>query len=438
MTTFQLVLVGLGIALVLAVVLYNWLQERRYRREASQGLSDLRDEILLDQGTGADAGARRIEPHIHFPEGQANEPDSLGEIRASTAQRSQEPTDAYLAQGSDVLSEAPGMEAVHRENRSGEADSDEPVGMPFVVEELKPRIVAPNDAVPERGVSEAPSPVTQAAQAFTQESPLDIQTEYIARLRFSHPVTTPLAALLDALRHIGKPVRAMGKREDGVWEAVVGPGRESYTALELGLQLADRSGAASLNQIEAFCSTLYEFAAEHGGAVSCPDQEAALEEAQALDLFCIEVDVLIGLNVVAPDGRPFRMADILRLAAEAGMTLQADGTYALRNPQGATLYTLSNQAEQPFQAGDESGLTHGVTLLFDIPTVADGSRVFDQMAGLGNRMASTLGGHLVDDNGKHVSQDSLQKIRERLAEAYASMAARGIPAGGDRARRLFV
>jgi len=408
LTTFQLVLVGLGIALVLAVVLYNWLQELKYRREAGLGPGGLRDEPRPEPG--AEPGAQRIEPRIHFPEGPE------GEAPAGVAHAPSERLPAPEPAGMDMPTAAP---------REGEAHAAGPAGMPFVVEQMQAR-----EDEAERGPS--------AAQPFARESPLDSRTEYIARLRFSHPATPPLSTLLDALRQIGKPVRAMGKREDGVWEALAGPGRASYTALELGLQLADRSGAASASQIEAFCGTLYAFAAEHGGAVSCPDREAALEEAQALDLFCIEVDVLIGLNVVAQDGRPFRLADVHRLAAEAGMGLQADGTYALRNAQGATLYTLTNQAEQPFQAGDEAGLSHGVTLLFDVPTVADGSRVFDRMADLGHRMAATLGGHLVDDNGRLVSQESLHRIRERLAEAYAGMAARGIPAGGDRARRLFV
>ena len=421
MTTFQLVLVGFGIALVLAVVLYNWFQERKYRRAASRGLSDLRDEVLLDKGTADEPAARRIEPHIHLPDGQK-----------------QEPSDQSRAQQPNAMSGEAGIDVADTETRSGEGGRYEPGGMPFVVEEMKSQAAAPKEAEPAWEPSEASTAVSPAAQPFTQESPLDIQTEYIARLRFSHPVATPISALLDALRHIGKPVRAMGKREDGVWEPLTGPTRTSYTALELGLQLADRSGAASLSQIEAFCSTLYEFAAEHGGAVSCPDQEAALEQAQALDLFCIEVDVLIGLNVVAPDSRPFRMTDIHRMAAGAGMALQADGTYTLKDAHGATLYSLSNQGEQPFQAGVEAGLTHGVTLLFDVPTVADGLRAFDQMASLGNQTATMLSGHLVDDNGKNVSQESLQKIRERLAVAYASMEARGIPAGGERARRLFV
>jgi hypothetical protein len=36
-----------------------------------------------------------------------------------------------------------------------------------------------------------------------------------------------------------------------------------------------------------------------------------------------------------------------------------------------------------------------------------------------------------------VSRDSLDKDRRRLTELYARMEARGIPAGGERALRLF-
>jgi hypothetical protein len=45
---------------------------------------------------------------------------------------------------------------------------------------------------------------------------------------------------------------------------------------------------------------------------------------------------------------------------------------------------------------------------------------------------------LVDDNGRNVSEDSLNRDRARLMSFYQRMEARGIPAGGERALRLFV
>ncbi len=402
MTTFQLVLIGFGAVLVLGVVLYNWLQERRYRQEVNRLFTPLEGVADIERPTSVEPETERIEPHIQF---------DAADDRA-------EPTPAFEAHDEGAVQDEPPPAAI------AEARPE-----PNLATELAAPHAAPLQAMPAQ-----PS----VAVEFEPESPLDRETEYIARLRFSQPAIAPAAALIELMRRIGKPVRIMGQREDGEWEPVAGPSRISYAALELGLQLVDRSGAVASGQLEAFCRALYNFAAEQGGAVSCPDKYAALERAAALDSFCIEVDVLIGLNIVAPDARPFLMSEVHRCAGEAGLALQADGTYALRNEAGRVLYALANQAAEPFQPNAVGATTHGITLLFDVPTVPEGLTVFGQVAEVAMRLSKSLGGRLVDDNGKLVTQESLQKIRQRLAEAYASMAERGIPAGGERANRLFV
>jgi hypothetical protein len=45
---------------------------------------------------------------------------------------------------------------------------------------------------------------------------------------------------------------------------------------------------------------------------------------------------------------------------------------------------------------------------------------------------------MVDDNGRVVSEESLNRDRARLLAFYQRMEARGIPAGGERSLRLFV
>lgn len=387
MTNFQLALIGFGVALVLGVVLYNWLQERKYRQQAKRIFAELDNAQMPAEPRINTAEAERHEPHLRVEPGWSSE-ENQPDIEYTQA--------------------------------------------------AEPSIEIENEvAAPATDEMDAVEPAVFSAH-FAQESPLDPETEYIARLRFKQPVMAPVASLIDMVRQLGKAVRVMGQQQDGSWELLAGPSRNSYAALELGLQLADRSGAVTSGQIDSFCRVLYNFAADQGGAVSCPDKYAALELAGALDQFCIEVDVLIGLNIVAPDARPFLMSEVHRCAGQAGLVMQADGTYAVKNESGRTLFTLANQADELFQPEATGATTHGITLLFDVPTVADGLAVFERMSDLAQRLTKSLGGRLVDDNGKLVSQDSLQKIHQRLAEAYANMDARGIPAGGERASRLFV
>jgi hypothetical protein len=277
----------------------------------------------------------------------------------------------------------------------------------------------------------------QSAAVAAASSSLDGETEYIARLKFATPAFTSYTSLLGSLRRIGKPVRAFGQRADGVWEALTGNSRNAYGQMELGLQLADRGGALAQDQLDAFCRTLYTFAADAGGAVSCPEKEEALERARALDLFCMDVDVLMGLNVVSGDSHPFTSEAIHTQTSAAGLTLERDGVYHARDAGGHSLFSLTNQEETSFPLDGRGLTTHGVTLLFDVPRVADGVNVFDRMTEFGFSLADRLNGRLVDDNGRTVSSDSLNRDRSRLVEFYARMHKQGIPAGGERALRLF-
>jgi FtsZ-interacting cell division protein ZipA len=194
----------------------------------------------------------------------------------------------------------------------------------------------------------------------------------------------------------------------------------------------------SQDQLDAFCRALYQFAAEEGGAVTCPDKEEALALARELDLFCMDVDVLIGLNVVSADSRPFTSEAMHSLAQEARLSLESDGSFHARDEFGHSLFTLANQEDDPFPRDGRGLTTHGVTLLFDVPRVSDGLAVFDRMTRLGFDLAWRLEGRLVDDNGRTVNEESLNRDRARLAQFYARMEAKDIPAGGERALRLFV
>ena len=170
-----------------------------------------------------------------------------------------------------------------------------------------------------------PAAGEQRLDVLEPEGPLDSAIEYIARLRYTQPVDLPFGILSDNRRRLSKPIQMLGRRGNGVWEALPALAGEAYDTVELSLLLADRSGPISEVQLETFCRRLYEFAAEHGGAVSCQDRSSALERADALDTFCAEVDMLIGLNVMPDPGREFSDRTIRELAGRAGLTQNSSG-----------------------------------------------------------------------------------------------------------------
>lgn len=377
MTSLHYTLIALGIALVGAVMLYNLWQERRSRQQAER-IFQLREgdaEVSLgDLPLHEELPETRIEPRIHL----------LDDEEVAVAAR------------------------------------------PEPVEPPAEAAAAALEPEPEPAVRPA-----RAEPAMAPESPLDSEIEYVARLRYAQPAAIQFATLQDTLRRISKPIRMVGRRDGGDWEEVAGHAARPYDTVELALLLADRAGPVSEVQLEAFCRRLYEFASEHGGAVSCQDKAEAGERARALDAFCAEVDMLIGLNVIPPAGDGFDNQVVYDLAAAAGLSQGADGTYSLRDGDGRVLFTLTDGMPGEPDTG------HGVTLLFDVPRVARGLDAFDRMTALGLALAERLGGHLVDDGGRPVSRASLERDRKSLETIYARMAARGIAAGSERALRLF-
>jgi FtsZ-interacting cell division protein ZipA len=441
MTSLQITLAGVGVLFIILIVGYNLWQERRYRKEANRMFSSRREDILLGESVKADHAQPSGQPEA-APTGETGaahggrEEAAIGAVSPQPA----EALDQASAEGSlkpqvmDLGTFHPGLHKQDKQEARQPAPAEVTAAPRPIPAPARPAAKESARVVTREAGTTAPEP---SAARFEAESPLDQEIEYVARLRFTKPVFVSYNTLMDKLRKLGKAVRGMGRRADGGWDQLSGHPPTTYEVLEFGILLADRGGALTQDQLEKFCRALYDFAAEEGGAVSCPDKHGALEKARDLDLFCVDVDVLLGLNVVARDARPFSGAEIDRLATEAGLKLGMDGAYYLADKDGAPLFSVANQEEHPFRPGGVGVDTHGLSLILDLPRVRDGLDVFDRMTTLGRQMADNLGGRLVDDNGRIVTQDSLQKDRKRLNDYFARMQLRGIQAGGERALRLF-
>lgn len=361
MSDLQLSLLVIGAMVIGAVLVYNWLQDRNYRRKLEQAFGDAPADVLLERSEQPAAGEGRVEPRLQ----RAPAPP-----RAAAPERS-------------------------RASRAEEA-------------EASPRFDPELDYVAD---IEAGSAVAEAA----------------------------IEELLSKVAECGKPARVFGlNAESGRWQEV---GRRSggrYGRLRLALQLVNRGGAINAAQLAMFCDAVRNCAAKAAGAATCPDTETALRTARELDLFCSGVDVAVGVNVVAEEGGAFSGTAIRELAETYGFKLESDGVFHFRNDQRQTLFTLDNHEPAPFLPEQVKQLTtRGITLMLDVPRVADGAAVLDGMLDIGLSLATALKGRLVDDNRSALSEAGIERIREQLRSIHAALAARGMPAGGERALRLF-
>jgi hypothetical protein len=286
----------------------------------------------------------------------------------------------------------------------------------------------------------AAEPVAAEPASATGADGADPVIEFAADIELKEPVgDAALRELLSRLATFGKPARLLGWDEAaGVWQALGRGAHGDCRRLLATLQLANRAGPVHAPQLNGFCDAVRAWAGRHDGEVQIDDTAAALQVARELDAFCGDMDVAIGLNVVAQSGTAFPGEQIVAAALAAGFRLEADGMFHSRDADGQTLFTMENHEPEAF-AEDRLAVmqTSGLTLLLDVPRIADGAAALDRMAQAGMMIAEALGGFVVDDNRVPLQEAGVARIKTQLQGICAAMAGRQIPAGSSRALRLF-
>ncbi len=281
-------------------------------------------------------------------------------------------------------------------------------------------------------LSRAPDEISRA------NGMLDPGIDFIATIEAPNAIAGEAvsAAIVDCPANPSKTVGWEGYNLQAAnWERLAAAGE--YQRLRAGLQLADRNGAASQQDLTDFSALAQAVAEAIGASCTLAESAAALQRAQQLDALCADVDVQIGLNLIARGGA--LSGTKIRAFAEAhGLALERDGTFCRRDEAGLELYTLRNTESPAFSAeGMKTLTTKGLTLLFDVARVPGGIAAFDRFVGFTRALAEALSAGIVDDNRRALDEAALGKIRAQLQALYGSMEQQGIPAGSPLALRLF-
>jgi len=284
-------------------------------------------------------------------------------------------------------------------------------------------------------------PAPQSAAAAPLATPgLDPTVDYIVELDCARPVSgADLARHTEALLDEGlvRPVHWECYDEARtLWRPVAPHG--SYPRVRVGLQLTNRAGPVGEDDLVTFCGEVQEIALAIAAEARFPDTDEALARAQDLDRFCSAVDVQIGLSVIGSESHAFPGSKLRSIAESAGMAIGRDGRFHRQAEDGSELFSLSNLEPMPFHVETMKSLqTRGVTALFDVPRVSASPSAFRRFIDFAHQLEQALGGVLVDDNRKPIGQAALESIGQQLESIHRTMAARGIPAGGPLALRLF-
>jgi FtsZ-interacting cell division protein ZipA len=392
MTSLQLVLFAAGGVLVAGVLVYNWVQERRIRRQIDEAF-------------------RRSERS-----GNAQPPDRTAQERIEPTLPGAIPENASRA-------------------RASVADDDGDYEPPLAIQKrIASDISEDDDAVATAPLSE----VARTAGAERNEAQPDPDIECIVALQPTKPVGAGvLAAGLHA--RLGRPLRWFGRRGPGLpWQLIKSDTSGEFSEVIACLLLADRAGAASRPLLDSYIRMVADIASTLSSPYMAPDAAAEADRAEALDRICADLDVQIGLTLLKTEATI--AGTRLRGVAEASGFRLADGGRFdwIHEETGAALYSLQNYRSEPFTAESLRAMaTPGAVFVLDVPRVAEPVRVYDQMKLMAKRIAHSLDAVLVDDNRRPLDDAALNAIRDQVRSTATALTEVRIEPGSARALALF-
>jgi hypothetical protein len=377
MTDLHWALLAIAGVLLLVLWVYSQWQERRTLARFDAALRQgVGDPLETHPAPSAKSGVRRIEPRL----------------------------DALLP-ASEITGRPPSLT-----DASAQADRDAAAAGSQERDQ-------PNDELPE-------APAYSLPDGWVEDPLLD----FVIELRCAHAIDGVSAlearSQLDRLELPLPTHLAVWDAKSQSWTA---PDRFGfYSELLVAVQIAHRSGALSEIDATRFVAAAQQIALAVEADFDAPDVPRLVAQAAALDRMCEGFDVQIALTVTAIDAA--WTADVVQSAAAAlGFRAVAAGQWELRE-DGRDLVLLLGTPSLP---------TRQLAVTIDVPLVRPDYSPLVRQFTVAEQLALRLNGRVVDDNDRPVQREPHFAVAAQLAGLYDEMQSSGIPAGSERARRLY-
>lgn len=435
MSDLQVVLIVLGSFIIAAVVIYNWMQERKLRNEVAGDFIVPHKDVLADD-FHIDADAYMIDRDLVEVTEKIKHFADTAPARSLSETVAIEPIESRLT--APFVSETAPPSTKLQDSEFKEAGLQQPT------EAADVQYVTQKEIKAELREETPSEPIVQATlYEKTRHIPVSLpeithpQIDLTAILYLTKPISSnELSALISSIAGIGLPIAFHGLDSQDKWHLLNDGAATLFKQVACSLQLVDRGGSVTKNLLNKF-----QFAAENVGIelnahVEWQGSGDAMQRAIELDQFCIEVDQLISVHVMQNEV-PIHGTKFKGLAEASGMTLKEDGKFNFYANE-TLLFTATDVNNLPFTAESlRSSVLKGVTFQIEIPKVNNCEQVFNQMIVIAQKMTSSLNASLEDDNQKQLGDLQIEKIRQQLKVIHATMVARGIMPGSPASMRLF-
>ena len=419
MSDLQIALIAIGALIILAVLILNWWQERRFHRQAQSQFADLKNDALLPESSSQTP-----------PDDEAHDDGLISEKDDTQSGLEDGVYDIADAQDADNFTinvavkidaeDAPAFDAL-----TVTADSEEP---------------QPSQAIEDVAPSAPAEPKVSAGLPSMLLSKIDTTALlYLAKESTMLTLKESSRALFDGL---DKPffIHALDKNQ--TWQVLDDDDTETYQPVlrvACSLQLADRGGAVTRSTLSRFQLAVTELALKINADLEWQDIESIQLQANELDEFCIAVDKTVGFHLSHGENGAFSAAKLTALAEAQGLAANDAGCLQAFNPQSAKpsfiIFNTENQLTA-FNAASDA-LIKSVIFQLDIPRVDECTLAFKQMVKVAKSLAVDLNANLLDANNRILNDQQIEQIFQQVDSIQDAMRLRGIEPGSEAALRLF-
>jgi hypothetical protein len=222
--------------------------------------------------------------------------------------------------------------------------------------------------------------------------------------------------------------------EKSSWEQI--ESKHDYRELQVSMQLANRRGPVSKEDLAEFLGLAAQLANEVDAEIDLPPMQNVLSDAQDLDHFAVQCDIQLSFSVV-PNMISWSTKEVETVLAKNGFLLSRDGLFFNHFSQNQLLFKAQIPGLNFLTDDLQTQRIKSIIFALDVPLVPNECQAFTKMYKSSAAIASELDGRVLDDNGNVLEANSIDVIIAQLEPIYALMQERQILPGSATALRLF-